>query len=408
MSLLSALRVALDALLVNKGRSILTSLGIVIGIMAVIAMVAAGSGARDKLDERLASVGKNLILVRPGGQASTGITANFKPLSTEDAPTLREDPELKKMLVGVAESQFYQTLIFAPSTGVHLFTTISGGVPDVFTVRNWQLTRGRFTNQSDLKSAANVCLIGETVRKKLFPHKADPLGERVRIENVSFVVVGVLGSKGRTPTGLDQDDQIFVPLTTLQDKLGKGRQIAVIAAAVKSQGDLEPAVKRMQKILREKHHIREGSEDDFEVRSVEEMAALAVVVTKVLNILIVVIASISLVVGGIGIMNIMLVSVTERTREIGIRMAVGATPQDIRNQFLIEATVLSMIGGIIGISLGIGIAVILAWLIKWPIFVSPFYVGLAFGVAAAVGMFFGFYPAAKAAQLDPIEALRYE
>jgi putative ABC transport system permease protein len=218
----------------------------------------------------------------------------------------------------------------------------------------------------------------------------------------------VLASKGKTPTGSDQDDQIFLPITTMHEKLGLEKQVAVIAGSARNEAYLDPAVKRITKLLHDKHHIRSGQEDDFEAKSVEEMAQLGVFVIKVLNILIVVIASISLVVGGIGIMNIMLVSVTERTREIGIRMAVGATPQDIRNQFLIEAVVLSMTGGVIGISLGMGVAVILASLLNWPIFISPFYVALAFGVAAAVGMFFGFYPAAKASQLDPIEALRYE
>jgi putative ABC transport system permease protein len=407
MNLLSAIRVALDALLVNKGRSILTSLGIVIGIMAVIAMVAAGSGAREKLDERLGSLGKNLILVRPGGQTATGINAQFKPLGNEDAQMLREDSQLKHLLSGVAETQFHQTIAFTMS-GTHHFTTLTGGVPAVFSVRSWDLARGRFYSDGDVKSAANVCLIGETVRRKLFPHKPDPVGDRIRIDQITFTVIGVLASKGKTPTGMDQDDQIFLPITTLQDKLGKEKAIAVIACSAYEQSYLEPAVKRITKLLHDKHRIRAGQEDDFEVKSVEEMAQLGVFLVKTLNILIVVIASISLVVGGIGIMNIMLVSVTERTREIGIRMAVGATPQDIRNQFLIEAVVLSMIGGVIGISLGMGVAVILASILKWPIFISPFYVGLAFGVAAAVGMFFGLYPAAKAAQLDPIEALRYE
>jgi putative ABC transport system permease protein len=418
MSLLAAIRVALDALLVNKGRSVLTSLGIVIGIMAVIAMVAAGAGAREKLDERLGSLGKNLILVRPGGQTSVGLNAQFKPLGNDDAEFLREDLELKHWLSGIAETQLQGTIVYYPGGGTRRLTTLTGGVPQVFAVRSWELAPGggRFYNDSDCKSAANVCVIGETIRQKLFLHKSNPVGERVRIETpagngtvtATLIVIGVLASKGKTPTGMDQDDQIFLPITTLQDKLGLSKQVAVIAASAVHHSVLEPAVQRMTKLLREKHRIRPGQEDDFEVKSIEEMASLAVLLTKTLNILIVVIASISLVVGGIGIMNIMLVSVTERTREIGIRMAVGATPQDIRNQFLIEAVVLSMIGGVIGISLGMGVAVILASILKWPIFISPFYVGLAFGVAAAVGMFFGLYPAAKASQLDPIDALRYE
>ncbi len=406
MSLFAAIRVALAALLTNKGRSVLTSLGIVIGIMAVIAMVHAGSGAREMLDDRLESVGKNLILIRPGGRAMSGFVIGSAPLTGEDAQALRDDPQLKEMLVGVAEDQHMLSITSTRTVNHH--TAVVGSVPAIFAIRNWRTTAGRFYNESDLKKNAPVCLLGENARQKLFPHKPDPIGEKIKIENTYLEVIGVLGPKGRAPTGVDQDDIVFVPITTMQEKLARDRRITLIITSAKTQDMIAPAEKRIRKVLRERHRLKEGQDDDFEVSSVQEMAQLAVFLTDTLNILIVIIASISLIVGGIGIMNIMLVSVTERTREIGIRLAVGATPGDIRNQFLIEAVVLAMVGGTIGITLGIVASAALAYFIGWPTYFSPFYIGLAFGVSAIVGVFFGYYPAAKASRLDPIDALRYE
>ena len=405
MSILSAIRVALSALVVHKGRSVLTSLGIVIGIMAVIAMVAAGSGAMAKLDERLESVGKNLILVRPGGRSNAGIGAVGR-LTEKDAPALRHDPVLQRLLSGVAETQLELGLVSTPTDRYN--TTITGGVPEIFDIRVWQMAYGRFYSDADVKKAAPVCVLGETVRKRLFPHRRNPVGEKVRVGNLTLEVIGVLAPKGKSPTGHDQDDQLFVPITMLQDKIAHDDRITVITISARSPEVTSAAVERIRTVLRRVHRLRDGMDDDFDVSSVQEMAQLAVFMTKTMNILVVIIASISLVVGGIGIMNIMLVSVTERTREIGIRMAVGATPADIRNQFLVEAMVLSMVGGLIGITLGITAAAVLTHVAGWPIFVSPFYVGLAFAVSAGVGIFFGLYPAAKAARLDPIEALRHE
>ncbi len=406
MSLFAAIRVALDALMVNKGRSVLTSLGIVIGIMAVIAMVAAGSGARQKLDERLDSVGKNLILIRPGGRTSTGLVTQVVPITTEDANALRDDPELKRLLVGISESQHLQTVV-STTTGNH-HTTVTGGRPAIFSIRNWKVVHGRFYNEDDLKKASRVCLIGETVRKKLFPHLTDPTGQRLRVERLYLEVIGVLEGKGRSPTGDDQDDQVFVPITTVQDKIAYEKRIGIIVTATRDQDYIERAEQRIRMVLRGTHRLRGDMDDDFQVASVQELASLALIVTRVLNILIVIIASISLIVGGIGIMNIMLVSVTERTREIGIRLAVGARASDVRNQFLIEAVVLSLVGGVIGILLGVAASIGLARLANWPVYVSPTSVAVAFGVAAFVGVCFGYFPAVKASRLDPIEALRYE
>jgi putative ABC transport system permease protein len=409
MNPFSTIRVAFDALLVNKGRSVLTSLGIVIGIMAVIAMVAAGSGAREKLDERLESVGKNLIFVRPGGRQTTwAVQTDFKPLRNEDAQALRDDPELKELLVGVAEAQLMTSLVTAGSRNYG--TTVTGNVPQNFGLRAWQLAHGQIFTKSDNEHAARVAILGETVARKLFPNKPNPVGETIRIQSQSFRVVGVFQPKGRLPTGQDQDDQVFIPLATLQQKIAREKRIVAITCAVRQQGRIDEAVNRIKAVLRQKHGIRPGAELDCEVSSVKEMSELAVSVLGILNVLIIIIASISLVVGGIGIMNIMLVSVTERTREIGIRMAVGATPADIRNQFLIEAVILSLIGGGIGIGLGLAAAYLLGHFVGWPVYFMSIvnWIVLAVGVAAAVGVFFGYYPAAKASQLDPIEALRYE
>ena len=404
MSFLSAIRVALGALLVNKGRSFLTSLGIVIGIGAVIAMVSAGSGARYKLEDRLDSLGKNLILIRPGSRSAQGFTQDYEPLSREDAEAIRK--RVGPILTGVAESQLTVRLV-STKTGVH-GTQIVGSVPDLEKVRNWKVALGRFYSEEDVKKSARVCLIGQTVRHKLFPDSTDPIGKNLNVGGLQFRVIGILGEKGRSPTGPDQDDQVFMPISTMQNMMGGRQNITLIVSAAKSENLLDKAKDEITKVLRERHHIRSGAADNFDVSSVREMAELAVIVTTVMQILIAIIASISLVVGGVGIMNIMLVSVTERTREIGIRMAIGATPMDVLIQFLIEAVVLALVGGVIGITLGISGAVGLSRLANWPVVVQPAVVLLAFLVAAGVGIFFGYYPALKASRLDPIEALRYE
>jgi putative ABC transport system permease protein len=286
-------------------------------------------------------------------------------------------------------------------------TMVVGTSPDMQKVRAWVVQYGRFLIEEDLKKQAAVCVLGQTVREKLFPDTPDPVGQVIRIDRLQLRVIGVVEGKGRSPIGGDQDDQIFVPLNTLQRKIVGDESLSMLLTSVDNVDKLEKTKQEITRILREKRRVKEGLED-FDVSSVQEMAEIAVVMTRTMQFLIGIIASISLVVGGIGIMNIMLVSVTERTREIGIRMAIGATPADILTQFLIEAILLSLLGGFIGVSLGIGAAVTLAWAANWPIFVDYSMVMLSFLVSGGVGVFFGYYPALKASRLDPIEALRYE
>jgi putative ABC transport system permease protein len=403
MSLLAALRIALHALLIHKGRSALTSLGIVIGTSAVIAMVSAGASARQKLDERLANVGNNLILIRAGAHTQAGAIADLKPLSSDDAAAIRK--QTGHLLVGVAE---VQVTVRVASTPTHNHNTmIVGSSPDMRPVRSWAVRHGRFYDDDDMKKQAAVCVIGHTVREKLFPDQPNPVGQIIRVDRLQLRVIGVLAPKGRTPTGGDQDDQIFLPLPTLQRKLVGEERVSIILTSVRSPDQIDRAKSEIAAVLREKHRVKPGAED-FDVSSVQELAEVAVVLTRTMQLLIAVIAAISLLVGGIGIMNIMLVSVTERTREIGIRMAVGARAADILVQFLIEAVVLALLGGLVGIALGIGAAVAVAVLIGWPVLIDPWMVLLAFAVSGGVGVFFGFYPACKASRLDPIEALRYE
>ncbi|MEI7684732.1 MAG: ABC transporter permease [Planctomycetota bacterium] len=403
MGLLAALQLAFGALLVHKGRSMLTSLGIVIGAGSVIAMVSAAGGARAKLDERLDNVGKSLILIRPGSRTQNGTLADVKPLTNDDAAYVRK--HFHGLVSGVAEVQVSMRLV---STRVRNSTTmVTGTVPDMRKVRGWAMASGRFLAEEDVKKQAAVCVLGQTVREKLFPDNVDPIGQTVRVEQMSLRVVGVAQPKGRSPVGGDQDDQIFIPVSTLQRKLVNADSLAMIITSIADMDQLDKVKNDLMAALRERRRVKPGQED-FDISSVQEMTALAVIMTGTMQILIGVIASISLLVGGIGIMNIMLVSVTERTREIGIRMAIGATPADVLAQFLIEALMLSLVGGLIGISLGVAAAFGLAFVAGWPVYIDYHMVALSFLISGAVGVFFGYYPALKASRLDPIEALRYE
>lgn len=404
MDLSSAIRQALEALFVHKSRSALTSLGIVIGIGAVIAMVSAGSGARQKLDERLESSGRNMILVRPGSRGGMGMGSDLAPLTTVDAEAVQQ--QTGDLLVGVAPIQVTERQ--ATTGRVHWATVLTGTWPQIKPVVNWRLMYGRMFGEAEMRRAASVCVIGQTVRRRLFGGNANPVGESIQVDRLKLTILGVMAEKGQTPLGVDQDDQIFVPITTVQRKVVGRESIAMILATARSDTLIDRAKEAVEQAMRQQHHLRPGEYDDFDVSSVKEMAQLAVVMSKTLQYLIAAIASISLLVGGIGIMNVMLVSVTERTREIGLRMSIGATPLDVMLQFLLEAVVLSLVGGILGVVLGLAVATTLAWVAGWPLVISPAAVALAFLVTAAVGIFFGYYPAWKASRLDPIVALRHE
>ena len=396
--------IALRALRVHKGRSFLTSLGIIIGIGSVIAMVSAGQGVEQKLDQSMETVGKNVILIRPGARSHAGAITDATPLTRDDAALIRN--QVGSLLKGVAEMQLTQRRVATDSA---VWTTlVTGAVPELQTVRDWKLASGRYFTHEETAEAANVCVLGKTVCSKLFPDDPDPLGKAVRIDDrLRLRVIGVLASKGRNPAGADQDDEIFTPITTLQRKLIGEDRVSAILAAARSDAVLTRARDEIVRALRQAHRVKAGAED-FDVSTVQEMAEVAYVITNAVQALVAVIASLSLLVGGIGIMNIMLVSVTERTREIGLRMAVGATSGHILTQFLMEAMVLAVLGGILGVASGLAGAAAVAKVLDWPIVISPLIVVLAVAVSAGVGIFFGFYPAWKASRLDPIEALRYE
>jgi putative ABC transport system permease protein len=405
---LASLRIALRALMVNKMRSILTMLGIIIGVSAVIAMIAVGSGAKARIAEQIASMGSNLLIVLSGSSTSGGMrwgSGTVPTLTVDDSKAiLSEVPSVKYVapnLQGVAQVVYGNQ---------NWSTSVNGTTPEVLDIREWPIVSGRPFTQQDVDGATKVCLLGKTVVDNLFGG-IDPVGQIIRIKNVPFTVVGVLGSKGQTTFGQDQDDTIFVPLTTAQKRLF-GMQfpgmVRVIAVQAKEPELMKEAEDQINALLRQRHRIQPSQDNDFTVRNLTEVMASAQQSANVMSLLLGAIASISLIVGGIGIMNIMLVSVTERTREIGIRIAVGAKSKDILLQFLIESLVLSLIGGLLGITIGIGGTYILSSFTQWPTLLSIQAIFLAFFFAGSVGVFFGFYPARKASLLDPIEALRYE
>jgi putative ABC transport system permease protein len=392
----------------NKMRSALTMLGIIIGVGAVIAMIAVGSGAKQRIADQIASMGSNMLIVLSGSSTSGGLrfgTGTVPTLKVDDAKAiLAEIPSVKYVapsLYGVAQVVFGNQ---------NWSTIINGTTPEVLEIREWPLSSGRSFTQQDVDGATKVCLLGKTVVENLFGG-VDPIGQIVRIKKVPFTVVGVLASKGQSTYGTDQDDTIFVPLTTAQKRLfgmqfpGMVRLIAVQAQSPEVMKEVE---NQINDLLRQRHRLQPGQDNDFSVRNLTEIASSAEQSAKVMSLLLGAIASISLIVGGIGIMNIMLVSVTERTREIGIRIAVGAKGRDILLQFLIESLVLSLIGGTMGIAIGVLGTLVLSTFTQWPILFSINAIFLAFLFSGSVGVFFGFYPARKASMLNPIEALRYE
>ena len=406
MDLISTLKIAMRALARNKMRSVLTMLGIIIGVGAVIAMVGIGQGADQTVQQQIAAMGSNMLFVSSGSMNRGGLRmgwGNTKTLVVDDlSAILKECPAVAAAAPGTGTSA--QVVFGNDNWG----TRITGTTSDYFEIRNWPFQNGGSFSQEDVRMAANVAVLGDTVRKNLFG-TTDPVGQTIRIKNLPFVVVGVLTAKGQSAAmGDDQDDVIIAPLTTIQKKMTGETWLRFIMVSAKSRQASYAAQQQIEVLLRDRHHIRQGQDDDFFVRNLADMADLAAQASKVMTALLASIASVSLLVGGIGIMNIMLVSVTERTREIGIRMAIGATESDVQRQFLIEAVVLSLIGGTIGILFGIGSSFVISSTVGWPVLVSMGAIITAAVFATAIGVFFGFYPAQKAARLDPIEALRYE
>ena len=405
---LETFRVALRALLRNKMRSFLTVLGIIIGVGAVIAMVAIGEGAKAQVEASFASMGSNLLVVLPGSTQSGGARGGFGSLPTltwDDLAAMRR--EVPAVRYAAAQLRSSAQLM---SDDQNWATSVYGTSPDYFLIRSWRIGRGRPLLDADVESSAKVVLLGATVVDKLYG-AVDPIGQTVRIKNIPFEVIGVLQKKGQSPMGQDYDDGVFVPQTTFQSKIQGGLQkflSGTIFIGATSTDATARAEEQISALLRDRHRIAAGTDDDFSVRNLTEMANAQQEGTRTLTTLLASIAAVSLLVGGIGIMNIMLVSVTERTREIGVRMAVGATPLNIMLQFLVEALTLAVAGGIVGVGIGVFSAGQLASRFGWPMLIRPDIVVISVGFSALVGVVFGLYPAQKASRLDPIDALRFE
>jgi len=401
----STVNVAFRALRRNKLRSFLTALGIIIGVAAVIAMVGIGNGAKAQVEAQIASLGENVILIFSGSTTSSGIRTgwgNAGTLKIEDAEAIRREVP---GVIAVSEEIRSATQVAAGNQ--NWLTQLLGESADYLDIRQWQLADGASFTPQDVRSANKVCVIGRTTATQVFGND-DPVGQVLRIKNVPFVVTGVLTSKGLSALGSDQDDVVIMPYTSAMKRVVGGTTLRSINVQVGDARQLPAAQQQIVSLLRQRHNIRPGKDDDFTVRGQQEIADMATAQSKTMTVLLGAIAGVSLIVGGIGIMNIMLVSVTERTREIGVRLAVGAHGRDILSQFLIEAVALSSVGGIIGIAFGVGASKVLSVYQNWPTLISLSSIIVSFLFSAAVGIFFGFYPARKAAALDPIEALRYE
>ena len=405
MSIFMTLLIALKALNRNKLRTVLTMLGMIIGVGAVITMVALGTGARTTIEERVKSTGTNMILVNAGNFSQGGVRqgqGNATTLIPDDAVAIRQLAGVEYVAAGA------NTRGQVIASNQNWSTQIQGTDVDLPLIRSWPTKYGEFFTPTDVTGAQKVAVLGTVVSDTLFGEDTDPTGQIIRIRNQPFKVIGVMISKGQSAMGQDQDDTVFVPYTTVMKKLQGQTNINNVTVSAASSDAIADTAESIRGLLRVRHKILNGDPDDFMVRTLEDMATVQTETTKTMTTLLASIAGVSLLVGGIGIMNIMLVSVTERTREIGLRMAIGARGGDVLMQFLVEAIVLSMIGGLIGIGMGFGLSGAVQRFMQWPAEVSADAIGLAFGFAALTGVFFGFYPARKAASLDPIEALRFE
>ncbi len=398
-------KVAVKSIMKSRMRSLLTALGIIIGVAAVVVMVAIGDGAQLKVEEQISSLGSNLIIITPGSSSTSGVrggAGTFNRFTFEDVDKIKEEVTL---ITGVSPLVRSGGQVIG---GVgNWFTQIQGVSPDYLQIRSWGLESGEFFTERDVMARSKVCVLGAEVAENLFPDD-DPIGQQIRIRNVPFKIIGVLKKKGQTAVGTSNDDIILAPSKTVLDRLSGGRFISSIQVSAVSTEKIDDAIAELKSIMRESHKLDIGEEDDFTIRDQDDLSETATETSRILTLLLASVAGVSLVVGGIGIMNIMLVSVTERTREIGIRLSVGARASDILIQFLTEAIVLSLSGGIIGVILSFVISYLLNNYTDQTTYIKPQIIMIAFGFAGAIGIFFGFYPAKKAANLNPIDALRYE
>jgi putative ABC transport system permease protein len=406
MNISNLFRIALRALQRNKLRAFLTMLGIIIGVAAVIAMVAIGQGSKKSIQDQLSSMGSNMITIRPNSNVSAGARLDFSSVQTltiADVTALRKQAQFLNAVSPAASSRGQAI------NGANNWPTSMQGVgADYLTIRNWPLKEGSQFSGEDINNAAKVCMLGQTVSENLFPGNEDPVGRTIRFNKIPFKIIGVLAEKGENAFGQDQDDIIIAPYTTVQMRITANIYLQNIYASAIDENNTTNAAQEVAEIMRQSHRLKPGDDDDFTVRTQAELINTFSSTSQLLTVLLTAIAGISLVIGGIGIMNIMYVSVTERTKEIGLRMSIGAKGSDILLQFLVEAILISITGGLIGIGLGIGATKLINVFLKWPTLVAGSSIALSFLVCAVTGIFFGYYPALKASRLDPIEALHYE
>lgn len=406
MNLTNLFKIALRALANNKMRGFLTMLGIIIGVASVITMLAIGQGSKRSIQAEISEMGSNMIMIHPGGDIRGGVRQEASSMETLKLEDYQNIVDETRYVAAVSPSVNSSGQVIYGANNAP--TTIYGISPDYMEIRRYQVEDGEMFSEQDIAVAAKVCVVGKTVVDNLFPGGENPVGKVIRFQKLPFKIVGVLESKGYNSMGMDQDDLILAPYTTIQKKVLAITHLQGITCSALKEEYTEQAIDEISEILRRNHKLKADEDDDFTIRSQQELSSMLTSTTDMMTVLLAAVAGISLLVGGIGIMNIMYVSVTERTREIGLRMSIGAKGIDILSQFLIESILISVTGGLVGVIFGVGSAIIVNQVAHFPIFIQPWSVLLSFIVCTATGIFFGWYPAKKAARLDPIEAIRYE